>query len=112
MFFLAEFRQSVKTWLAPHNPRQFYERSLNLYQEGTGRWLLENVFQSWLDGCSLPILWLRAKREQFIGDARLTTSTNIVLPSWRWKDDSTVRFSTKIQVCKYLLVANSLAPLR
>ena len=60
---LAEFRRSVKAWLAPHDPKHFYERSLELYQEGTGKWLLEGIFHTWLDGHSLPILWLRAKRE-------------------------------------------------
>ena len=59
----ASFRHSVKTWLAPYDCHHFYEKSLSSFQEGTGRWFLDGAFQAWLDARSVPILWLRAKRE-------------------------------------------------
>jgi hypothetical protein len=58
------FRKSVKTWLAPYDPLLYYEKSLDTFHEGTGRWFLEGVFDDWLESPSQSVLWLRARRER------------------------------------------------
>ena len=57
----SELRQSVKTWLSPHDSYQTYERLLNNFQEGTGEWFLTEIIDHWRDRQGAQILWLRAK---------------------------------------------------
>ena len=41
-------RQNAKSWLAPYDPYHFYENAIENFQEGTGKWFLDDVFQEWL----------------------------------------------------------------
>ena len=58
---ISKLRQMVRSWLAPNDPYHFYEDAIEIYQEGTGKWFLDDVFQDWLGGDSPPMLWLRAR---------------------------------------------------
>lgn len=49
-------------WLAPFDPARIYERSLEVFLEGTGEWFLDGTFARWLNRTGPPVLWLRAKR--------------------------------------------------
>ncbi len=60
----AEEKKVVTEWLAPFDPARIYERSLEVFLEGTGEWFLDGAFARWLDGTSPPVLWLRAKRKR------------------------------------------------
>ena len=56
----SKLRDAIQRWLAPYDPEPFYEKSLEAFHEGTGRWFLDDIFQEWL-GSDPPILWLRAR---------------------------------------------------
>ncbi|KAI9716302.1 MAG: hypothetical protein M1828_000398 [Chrysothrix sp. TS-e1954] len=58
---VSDLRKDIKTWLAPYDPNQLLERSLELLQSGTGTWFLEGIFQDFLEHKTAPALWLRAK---------------------------------------------------
>ncbi len=60
----AEDKKAITEWLAPFDPVRIYERSLEVFLEGTGEWFLDGAFARWLDGTSPPVLWLRAKRKR------------------------------------------------
>ena len=51
----SELRQIVRRWLAPYDPFHFYQNAIEKFQEGTGGYFLDNVFQEWLVSmyCSL-----------------------------------------------------------
>lgn len=57
----SKIQQAVKEWIAPHDPHAFYQKSLENFQEGTGTWFLDGVFQDWISSSSRPLIWLRAK---------------------------------------------------
>ncbi|KAI4213641.1 MAG: hypothetical protein LQ351_003865 [Letrouitia transgressa] len=57
----SNIQQAVKTWIAPHDPHAFHQKSLENFQEGTGTWFLDGIFQEWISSRSRPLIWLRAK---------------------------------------------------
>lgn len=56
----SRLREAVRKWLAPYDPYHFYEDAMQSFQEGTGSWFLDDVFQNWLESDGPPVLWLRA----------------------------------------------------
>lgn len=106
MLSIAEFRHLIKTWLAPYDPSQFYENSLNAFQKGTGEWFLDGVFQEWLDEHCPPILWLSAKREQSEHhrhyDLYYTICIDLSYISWCWKNDLNASLSLTRTTFNYL----------
>lgn len=71
-------------WLAPFDPARIYERSLEVFLEGTGEWFMDGAFANWLDGNSPPVLWLRAKRKRPIQSIYRRLTLILVGISWCW----------------------------
>ena len=52
----AKLQQTVRRWLAPYDPYHFYQDAIENFQEGTGKWFLDDIFKEWLVCLSF---WLR-----------------------------------------------------
>ena len=57
----AEMRASVEKLLAPYDPQTIFREALDGFQDGTGKWLLDDICQDWMKGNRSPLMWLRAK---------------------------------------------------
>ena len=44
----SKLRELVRQWIAPYDPEHFYQGAIESFQEGTGEWFLDDVFENWL----------------------------------------------------------------
>ncbi|KAF5574265.1 ZDHHC-type palmitoyltransferase 6 [Fusarium pseudoanthophilum] len=58
-----EKREKIREWIQPINPKQLHAKAIRKMMTGTGSWLLDGDFKTWMDGGadSPRFLWLRGR---------------------------------------------------